>query len=104
MNLLVDPLIFFAEEAKRRGYTIKVVGTYSFKKSRRYDSPQLRFTKTLPEGITVTEFHPRTKKSKEINVRFNEPHNRSQPGTMTKRAPRKETIEFLLKHNTEFTL
>jgi hypothetical protein len=68
-----NPLIFFAEAAKRRGFTIKVVGAFSFKKSRRHDSPQLRFTKTLPEGITVTEYHPRTKKSKEINVRFNEP-------------------------------
>ena len=74
-QLLRNPLIFFAEEAKRRGYTIKVVGAYSFKKSRRYDSPRIRFTKTLPEGITVTEYHPRTKKSKKINVEFNEPTN-----------------------------
>ena len=71
-QLLRNPLIFFAEEAKRRGYTIKVIGDYSFKRSRRYDSPRLRFTKTLPEGIIVTEYHPRTKKSKEINIRFNE--------------------------------
>ena len=74
-QLLRNPLIFFAEEAKRRGYTIKVVGDYSFKRSRRYDSPRIRFTKTLPEGITVTEYHPRTKKSKKINVEFNEPTN-----------------------------
>ena len=67
-----NPLIFFAEAAKRRGFTIKVVGTYAYKISRRYDSPQLRFTKTLPDGITVTEFHPRTKKSKVIFVRFND--------------------------------
>ena len=67
-----NPLIFFAEEAKRRGYTIKVVGDYSFKKSRRIDSPRIRFTKTIPEGIMVTEYHPRTKKSKEITVEFNE--------------------------------
>jgi hypothetical protein len=70
-------LIFFAEAAKRRGFTIKVdgsspLGAYSFKKSRRYDSPQLRFTKCRPDGITVTEFHPRTKKSKVITVRFEE--------------------------------
>ena len=64
-----NPLIFFAEEAKRRGYTIKVVGDYSFKKSRRIDSPRIRFTKTLPDGITVTEYHPRTKKSKKINIK-----------------------------------
>ncbi len=67
-----DPLIFFAEEAKRRGYTIKVVGDYSFKKSRRTDSPRIRFAKTLPDGIMMTEYHPRTKKTKKINVEFNE--------------------------------
>jgi hypothetical protein len=67
--MMRNPLIFFAEEAKRRGYTIKVVGDYCFKKSRRIDSPRIRFTKTIPEGITVTEYHPRTKKSKEINVK-----------------------------------
>ena len=63
-----NPLILFSEEAKRRGYTIKVVGDHSFKKSRRFDSPRIRFTKTLPEGILVTEYHPRTKKSKKITV------------------------------------
>tara|TARA_R100000656_G_scaffold68478_1_gene51647 strand:- start:642 stop:908 length:267 start_codon:yes stop_codon:yes gene_type:complete len=68
------PLIFFAEEAKRRGYTIKVVGDYSFKKSRRIDSPRIRFTKTLPDGITVTEYHPRTKKSKEIDIKAEVDH------------------------------
>jgi len=67
--MMKNPLIFFAEEAKRRGYTIKVVGDYCFKKSRRIDSPRIRFTKTIPEGITVTEYQPRTKKTKEINVK-----------------------------------
>ena len=67
-DMMKHPLIFFAEEAKRRGYTIKVVGDYSFKKSRRFDSPRIRFIKTLPEGILVTEYHPRTKKSKKITV------------------------------------
>ena len=67
--MMKHPLIFFAEEAKRRGYTIKVVGDYCFKKSRRIDSPRIRFTKTIPEGITVTEYQPRTKKTKEINVK-----------------------------------
>ena len=70
--MMKNPLIFFAEEAKRRGYTIKVVGDYCFKKSRRIDSPRIRFAKTLPDGIMVTEYHPRTKKSIEINVEFNE--------------------------------
>jgi hypothetical protein len=70
--MMKNPLIFFAEEAKRRGYTIKVVGDYSFKKSRRTDSPRIRFAKTLPDGIMVTEYHPRTKKTKKINVEFNE--------------------------------
>ena len=64
-----NPLAFFAEEAKRRGFTVKVVGDYCYKKSRRYDSPRIRFTKTIPEGIVVTEYHPRTKKSKEINIK-----------------------------------
>ena len=73
--MMKNPLIFFAEEAKRRGYTIKVVGDYSFKKSRRTDSPRIRFAKTLPDGIMMTEYHPRTKKSKKINVEFNEPTN-----------------------------
>jgi len=73
--MMKHPLIFFAEEAKRRGYTIKVVGDYSFKKSRRTDSPRIRFAKTLPDGIMMTEYHPRTKKSKKINVEFNEPTN-----------------------------
>ena len=70
--MMKNPLIFFAEEAKRRGYTIKVVGDYSFKKSRRTDSPRIRFTKTLPDGIMMTEYHPRTKKTRKINVEFNE--------------------------------
>jgi hypothetical protein len=70
--MMKNPLIFFAEEAKRRGYTIKVVGDYSFKKSRRTDSPRIRFAKTLPDGIMMTEYHPRTKKTKKINVEFNE--------------------------------
>jgi len=70
--MMKHPLIFFAEEAKRRGYTIKVVGDYSFKKSRRADSPRIRFAKTLPDGIMVTEYHPRTKKTKKINIEFNE--------------------------------
>jgi hypothetical protein len=70
--MMKNPLIFFAEEAKRRGYTIKVVGDYSFKKSRRTDSPRIRFAKTLPDGIMMTEYHPRTKKTKKINIEFNE--------------------------------
>ena len=63
-----NPLAFFAAEAKRRGFTVKVVGDHCYKKSRRHNSPQIRFTKTMPEGIVVTEYHPRTKKSKEIYV------------------------------------
>ena len=53
----LSPLVLFEREAKRRGFTVKVVGDYAYKKSRRYDSNRIKFAGTTDAGIQVAIFH-----------------------------------------------
>jgi len=53
----LSPLVLFQREAKRRGFTVKVVGDYAYKKSRRYDSDRIKFFGTTDDGIRVDIFH-----------------------------------------------
>ena len=53
----LSPLVLFEREAKRRGFTVKVVGDYAYKKSRRYDSKRIKFFGTTDDGIRVAIFH-----------------------------------------------
>ena len=52
----LSPLVLFEREAKRRGFTVKVVGDYAYKKSRRYDSNRIKFAGTTDAGIQVAIF------------------------------------------------
>ena len=49
-------LVLFEREAKRRGFTVKVVGDYAYKKSRRHDSPRIQFAGTTENGIRMKIF------------------------------------------------
>ena len=60
----LSPLVLFEREAKRRGFTVKVVGDYgpgwglvqAYKKSRRNDSDYIKFFGTTDAGIRVAIF------------------------------------------------
>ena len=56
----LSPLALFEREAKRRGFTMKVVGDYSFQQRRRNDSPRIRFDATTENGIRVIISYPST--------------------------------------------
>ena len=65
---VLSPLVLFEREAKRLGYTMKVVGDYSFQKSRRIDSPRIRFNATTENGIRVIISHPKTGETEHLNI------------------------------------
>ena len=52
----LSPLVLFEREAKRRGFTVKVVGDYAYKKSRRNDSDHIKFFGITDAGIRVAIF------------------------------------------------
>ena len=56
----LSPLALFEREAKQRGFTMKVVGDYSFQQSRRNDSPRIKFDATTENGIRVIISNPST--------------------------------------------
>ena len=56
----LSPLALFEREAKQRGFTMKVVGDYSFQQSRRNDSPRIKFDATTENGIRVIISYPST--------------------------------------------
>jgi len=53
----LSPLVLFEREAKHRGFTVKVVGDYAYKKSQRNDSDYIKFFETTADGIRVDIFH-----------------------------------------------
>ena len=65
---VLSPLVLFEREAKRLGYTMKVVGDYSFTKSRRNDSPRIKFAATTPTGIRVTISYPNTGEIEHLEI------------------------------------
>ena len=65
---VLSPLVLFEREAKRLGYTMKVVGDYSYTKSRRNDSPRIRFNATTENGIRVIISHPSTGEIEHLNI------------------------------------
>ena len=56
----LSPLARFERESKQRGFTMKVVGDYSFQQSRRNDSPRIKFDATTENGIRVIISYPST--------------------------------------------
>ena len=65
---VLSPLVLFEREAKRLGYTMKVVGDYSFQQSRRNDSPRIRFDTTTETGIRVIISYPSTGEIEHLDI------------------------------------
>ena len=66
---VLSPLVLFEREAKKRGFTpYFVLGDYSYTKSRRNDSPRIRFNATTENGIRVIISHPSTGEIEHLNI------------------------------------
>ena len=65
---VLSPLVLFEREAKRLGYTMRVVGEYSFTKTSSNRSSSIKFDATTPTGIRVIISHPETGEVEHLDI------------------------------------
>ena len=72
----IPPVRVFSAYAHSLGYTVKIVGDYAYKKSRRCDSPMIKLwgcnLKTDTMTITFFKGHGRKQTTRRVQLKFSE--------------------------------